>query len=448
MSRRKYTRISSFSAILLTILSLFGQTSSWAMFGVLVEEAIEEDQEFRKRTVPQGGLLPKKTSKKQRTIHKEVVTPRALQQTVTPHALPQTSTASSSHLQRRTLYTQFREILASPPCPLPEMSQITAPQEDQGGSRKWVKFFSEADKETHEWHQKMPKIIMAVRQQNDRGRYFPVETNFAAARLVFVLQDEEPQFKEIPYFFASGWPANAKRSFAQNFSKALTEGKLGEELKAYQNYGLRFITKSYHGGEETELRSASYDPFKDEIQGIMDKELEAKSSIPGKERLQIHSKLMKGSGTEILGKLYFHSEQAIWMTVKDEIIKFRETLKKRSTGDIRSYLTKTLEQAPLDPIRHVFLEICSFYDVCWCCGDTLASCSHTLTLGAPVYVRASGCSAYYDRPFEVRPPYALRNHRQEFPGYEEGKSFSIPEPEQNNDLFQPYIAHSVASDFQ
>lgn len=439
MNWRQYTQISFFSAILLTILSLFGQTPCWAMQGVLVEESIDADQELRKRAVPQGGLLPKKTSKKQRT-HKEVVTPRVL---------PQTSTASSSHSQRRTLYTQFREILASPPCPLPEMNQITASQEDQGGSRKWVKFFCDpTDIKTHEWHQKMPKIIMAVRQQNDKGRYFPVETNFAGARLVFVLQDEEPQFKEIPYFFASGWPANANRPFAHNFSKALADEKLGEELKPYKSYGLRFITKSYQAGEETELRSASYDPFRDEIQGIMDKELEAESSIPGKERLQIHSKLMKGSGAEILGKLYFHSEQAIWMTVKDEITKFRETLKKRSTGDIRSYLSKTLEQAPVDPIRHVFLDICSFYDVCWCCGDTLARCSHTLSLGVPVYVRASGCSAYYDRPFEVKPPYALRDHRQEFPGYEEGRSFSIPGPGQNNDLFQPYVAHSVASDFQ
>lgn len=435
MNQRQYTRISFFSAILLTILSLLGQTPSWAMSGTLVEENIEEAQGFRKRLVPQGGLLPKEISKKQRTIHKEVVT---------PHVLPQTSTASSSHPQRRTLYTQFREILASPPCPLPEMSQITASQEDQGGSRKWVKFFSDpADKEPHEWHQKMPKVIMAVRQQNDRGRYFPGETNFAAARLVFVLQDEESQFKEIPYFFASGWPANAKRSFAQDFSKALEDEKLGEELKPYKGYGLRFITKSYQGGEEKELRSASFNPFKDEIKGIMDKELEEESSIPGKERLQIHSKLMSGSGTEILGKLYFHSEQAIWMAVKDEIAKFKETLKKRSVGDIRSYI-----KAPVDPIRHVFIDICSFYDVCWCCGDTLASCSHTLTLGAPVYVRASGCSAYYDRPFEVRPPYALRNHRQEFSGYEEGRSFSIPEPGQSNDLFQPYVAHSVASDFQ
>ena len=54
------------------------------------------------------------------------------------------------------------------------------------------------------------------------------------------------------------------------------------------------------------------------------------------------------------------------MAVKDEIAKFKETLKKRSTGNILSYLTKTLEQAPVDPIRHVFIDICSFYDSIKC----------------------------------------------------------------------------------
>jgi hypothetical protein len=408
------------------------------MHGILLEESIDADQELRKRIVPQGGLLPKKASKKQRT-QKEFVT---------PPVRTQTSAAFPSHSQRRTLYTQFKEILASPPCPLPEMSQITAPQEDQGGSRKWVKFFSDpTDKETHEWHQKMPDIMMALRQQNGSGEYLPVVTNFATIRLVFVLQDEAPQFREVPYFFVSGWPANANRDSAKKFAKALTKGKLGERLKNYRNYGLRFITKSYKGSAETSLRNSSYDPFRDEIKGIMDKELETESSIPGKERLQIHSKSMEGGGTEILGKLYFHSEQAIWMTVKDEITKFRETHKKRSIGDIRSHLM-TQGQAQVDPIRHVFLDICSFYDMCWCCGDTLASCSHTLTLGAPVCIRASGCKAYYDRPFEVTPPYALRDHRQEFSGYEEGRSYSIPLPGQSNDFYQPYVAHSIASDFQ
>lgn len=429
--------------LVLAMVSFFGKTpNGWAMYDTLVEESGKDNKELKKRNklsvsllVPQRDSLPEKTPKRHCT-HKE-------------DAVTQASAVSSSSSQRRTLYTQFKEILTSPPCPLQEMKQITASQEDQGGSRKWVKFFSDlADKETHEWHQKMPEVIMAVRQQNDRGRYFPVETNFAAARLVFILQDEDPQFIEIPYFFASGWPANANRTSAQNFAKSLAGEKLGEKLKAYKNYGLRFITKSYQDGEEKELRSASFNPFRDEIKGIMDKELEAESSIPGKDRLRIHSKLMERSGTEILGKLYFHSEQSIWMMVKDKITEFREILKKRSMGDIRSYLSKMPGQVEVDPIRHVFLDICSFYDMCWCCGDTLASCSHTLTLGAPVYIRASGCSAYYDRPFEVRPPYALRDHRQEFLGYGEGKSFSIPGPGQSNGPYQPYVAHSIASDFQ
>ncbi|MBY0502157.1 MAG: hypothetical protein K2P93_09210 [Alphaproteobacteria bacterium] len=423
--------------LLLAFTSFLVETTNlWAMHETYEEECAKDPSLPKKRTRTSNSRLADGRDILDDTALKKLCPP-------TPVMVAQALPVSSSASQKRTLFDLFKEILVSEPCPLQEMRQITAPQEDQEGSRKWVKFFSDpTDKEPHEWHQKMPEVITALRQQNDRGKYFPGETNFAVARLIFILQEGNPQIFDIPYFFASGWPANRNKSSALKFAKALAEEKLGEKLKVYKNYGLRFITKSYQGEEEVELRRSSFDPFRDEIKEIMDKELEREDSIPGKDRLQTHSKLMSSPDNEILGKLYFHSEQSIWMTVQNEIAKFKEALKRRSMGDIRSYCSTFP-----DPLRHVFLDICSFYDMCWCCGDTLASCCHTLTLGTQVYVRASGCSAYYDRPFEVRPPYALRDHRKEFLGYEEGKSFQIPVQEGEDTLYKPYIAHSVASDF-
>ena len=196
------------------------------------------------------------------------------------------------------------------------------------------------------------------------------------------------------------------------------------------------------------MRNPRYDPFKDEIKQIMEEESEREDSIPGKERLQTHLKIMSENSSNILGKLYFHSEQSIWMAVKDEIDNFKKKLKRRSSGDIRSIFNKPQELDQSALVDHVFIDICSFYDMCWCCGDTLASCCHTHTLGSQAYIRASGCSAYYDRPFVTKPAYALRDHREEFSGYEEGLAFQMAIKEDESRSYKPYIAHSIVGDFQ
>jgi hypothetical protein len=325
------------------------------------------------------------------------------------------------------------------------MIEITAQQEDQKGSRKWVKSFNNPDaKEAQGWHTKMKKTIESLREENQKEKYLPVETNFAAARLVFVLQGENTETVDIPYFFVSGWPANANRNSAKRFAIDLTNKKLGEPLKDFDKYGLRFITKSYQGIDEKELRKPTYDPYKDEIKGIMEKELQSEDSIPAKERLETHIKLVSSHDSGILAKLYFHSEQSIWMAVKEEIEKFKAKLNNKKKGDIKAYLSNP---SKADSIVHVFLDICSFYDMCWCCGDTLASCCHTKILGAQVYVRASGCNAYYEIRNRNKPSYALRDHREEFNGYKEGRGFEIPS-KANGNIYKPYINHSMASDFQ
>jgi len=427
--------------LLILTLSFFGElSSSWAMMQSLEEKDVKTSTSPKKRKEES----PHKEAKKQKTKIPTSQMPQIPQEELQQQVLKQPGLLQKS-TRPQTFFDQFKDILAAGPNPIQAMTEITAQQEDQKGSRKWVKSFNNPDaKDAHDWHTKMSKTIVSLREENQKEKYLPVETNFAAARLVFILQDGETKVVDIPYFFISGWPANANRESAKRFAKDLNDKKLGASLKDYDMYGLRFITKSYQGKEEKELRKPNYDPYKDEIKEIMEKELKEKESIPAKERLDTHIKLMSANDSGILGKLYFHSEQSIWMTAKEEIEKVKTRLNNKKKGDITSFLSSSPK---VDPLARVFLDICSFYDMCWCCGDTLASCCHTKTLGAQVYVRASGCSAYYDRPFEHKPPYALRDHRKEFNGYEEGCGFEMPS-NTNGNLYKPYINHSMASDFQ
>jgi hypothetical protein len=179
-----------------------------------------------------------------------------------------------------------------------------------------------------------------------------------------------------------------------------------------------------------------YAPFKKEMGDILEEELQNPSRMISDRRLQSHINLVRSEDPNILGKLYLHSEQSIWHCVKDEIRTFREKQKKKSNSNIKNLLAKDQK----DPIDHVVLDICTFYDVCWCCGDTITSCSHTLNLGAKVLVRATGCEAYNDQPLDktVGP---LRDHRSEFQGYIAGAAYELVP------TFRPYIAHATVGDF-
>jgi hypothetical protein len=192
---------------------------------------------------------------------------------------------------------------------------------------------------------------------------------------------------------------------------------------------------TYQGNEEKTIRGREYNPFRKELSDLMQKELLDPTRLISEARLKTHINMFSGEDNNILAKLYFHSEQSIWPCVKEEIDKFRANQKKKSIADIRNHLTKD----QTDPIVSVFLDVCTFYDVCWCCGDTLTSCSHTLDLGAKVFVRASGCEAYYDQPLskEAGP---LRQQREQFSGFRDGKAYELLP------TFKPYIAHAAEED--
>lgn len=404
-----------FLSIIISIFISFSQT--WAMHSFEEEESDTSTVLTRKRRF---GSLGDESAEPQRS---KVARSGSMESPSSES--PSSSAPSSSRFSGTPFFARFQAILASKPCPLPVPTRITVTDEDREGSRRWVKSFETSqDQDAHAWHRNMPKVLSALREANRNGRYFDVDTNFAVARMEIVHSDGKRESIELPYFFVSGWPANGNRDSAKKFAKTLADGKLGESFKDYKSYGLRFMTKSYQGSKEETLLPPSYDSYKSEVKSVMKEELQVKSPIPGPERIQIHTKIMESSDGRILAKLYFHSEQAIWMAIKEEI-----------------------EKRKGSSIKHVIVDICSYYDMCWCCGDTFASCCHTQHLGARVYVRASGCNAYYDQPFQRTPLYALRDHRREFEGYGSGRAFSMPANDNDPDGYRPYIAHSVASDF-
>lgn len=352
------------------------------------------------------------------------------------HTKSSANTVVTSQKPEDKFLTLFRDIMKNGPYPIEPIIGNIAQNEDQDGSRKWVNFFdqdqNEGEKKSHPWHVSSSKIIKEIRTINHNKQYLPADTNFSLARLTFVLTNGDQKEENIPFFFVSGWPANQNKNSVQNFSKELSERKLGEILKDYKDYGLRFITMSYKGTEEENLRTRRYQPYQQELSHIIEKECSDKNPLISQARLQSHINVLSSTNSLILAKLYFHSEQSLWLYVKEKIEKFKATLKKQSIGDIRSHFEQQLQ----DRIQYVILDTCSFYDMCWCCGDSLVSCAHTLNFGEKVIIRASGCMAYYDTILSTGSG-ALRNYQKEFSGFAEGKAYEF-EP-----AYKPYVAHTA-----
>lgn len=350
-----------------------------------------------------------------------------------------------SKQERITLYGKFHKVMSNGRYSITPLVAIKAEDEDREGSRKWVKSF-EMQKEipkSHSWYRKTSRAVERLRSINNEKKYLPVQVNFAAARLTFMVDGQEPEEVEVPFFFISGWPASDLRDGGtiETFSKLLSEERLGEALKPYKHYGLKFITMSYVGGERQQMSDRRYGSHKVRIQEVMDKELEMPLPIVGTTRIKSHLNIVvHDDANDILSQLYFHSEQAIWMYVKEEIGKFTRVLMEKARGNESS--------TPI--IKHALLDICSFYDMCWCCGDTLAGCCHTLTLDIPVYVRSLGCKSYVDRPFlnPEDPYYSLRKDRHLFAGYERGEAFKLPSSVVSDPahIYQPYVAHAANED--
>ena len=80
----------------------------------------------------------------------------------------------------------------------------------------------------------------------------------------------------------------------------------------------------------------------------------------GATRLKFHKKLTK-TKEKIKTKLYFHTEQALRSCIRDAI---------------KVYTSKVGGSS-----HYAVVDICSFYDMCWCCGDVLyGKISSTLLL--------------------------------------------------------------------
>jgi hypothetical protein len=329
---------------------------------------------------------------------------------------------------------QLNGILALEPNPLPLITQpISAEVEDKEGSRKWVPSFK--DPEVHQWHTKMAALVSNV-QRMTIGTSLSGK-NFVIARLCFPLENGKRKEKPLPFIFISGWPNKKDAESGVELSKLLESGKLGGEFKDYE---VRFLTKGFKNGKQT-YNKVRY-KHKDILNVVYEKETKNQDPIPSLKRLSIHKKVMGSEDSVTDGFFqyhYFHSEQALRLVVKEEIEKF----KKSRTGPITKWFLKPQEEK-----TDFIVDICSYYDVCWCCADTLASTCHTLELGFPVYVRATGLNLYSDSPFSKIEPVALRHQRKNFPSYQQGKEGF--ERQQGDDIstYRPYIAHSMKEDWK
>lgn len=340
---------------------------------------------------------------------------------------------------KKNFLKQLNDILTSPPNPLPSITQpISAETEDIDGSRKWVPSFK--DQGVHLWHTEMNTLISNVYNNKQN---LPANTNFAISRLVFSSKDGTKKEYPLHYVFVSGWPANANTIPAEKLSQLLGNEKFGKEFKDYQ---LRFLTKGFKSGKQT-YNAENYN-HKDTLKEVYKKEKNIQNPIPSLSRLNIHKKVMDSDDSVTVGLFqyhYFHSEQALRLVVNEEINKFKESIKKPKIEKIDTFLKTQEEKSDID---HAFLDICSYYDVCWCCSDTLSRTCHTLEFGFPVYVRASGVKPYYDSPFSEIKPVALRYQRKDFPSYKQAKEGF--EMQQGNDIltYKPYIAHSTKEDWK
>jgi len=277
----------------------------------------------------------------------------------------------------------------------------------------------------------MKKTILALRKVNDEALvpFLDPQVNIATVRLTFLTKDGRSTVESIPYFFISGWPANDKKAPLPEFSKKLAEGKLGECLKNYQEYGIRFLTLSYKKETETQLRSRQFEPFRKELKEVFEKEFQSEKVI-GEDRLKAHINILDSDSASLFRSLYFHSEQGIWHAIKEEITKF----KPKSSRDVRSFFQAP---TPSPSLEKVIVDICTLYDMCWCCGDTFASCCHTNTLEVSIVIRTSGIFSYSDQPFKSKP---LREERQKFVSYSTGVAYELVP------TYKPLIAHTATDD--
>lgn len=286
--------------------------------------------------------------------------------------------ARSGTFQRGNSFAQtFQSILQHPPEPL-DMPCMGAKHEQEQGSRRFVQTFP-GTVSADSWHKEALKNVLVFRHAVTIGPKAPApkEANVALARIrFFTEQGDLLEEKALPYFFVSGWPANGNRQGFRDLSSKTIKGPSDQS----NSYGIRLITAEYEGGKETVLCDRNFTPFFEKMHGMMSKERGREDKILGDFRTGAHAKLTESSHQyPIQAKLYFHSEQAMRSAIQDAV-----------EAQIKGKLVKP---------GYAIVDICSYYDMCWGCGDTLSAESHTSSFPIPVYFHASGEKPYFDKPF-------------------------------------------------
>ncbi len=345
------------------------------------------------------------------------------------------------------LYKTFRTILSQGSEPIVDISldPITPEKEEKEGSRRFVPSFVHEEDSTppKEWHKEAEQRVLSFRKYAVGRRFIDYATNVALGRISFFSKKGEPvDFpKEFKHVFLSGWPSNGvieeekdPVKGMETLVKKLKEGAVkikedDEEKEVFQDYGIRFITKDYPQGELAEPRSRHYNPFFEGIQKIMTEEAQGGEPLLGQERRGVHAKLTKkASDWSIQAKLYFHTEQAIRLSIQESIDKYKKS--KMLVGN-----------------HYAIIDICSWFDMCWCCGDTLASQAHLeKKFGLKVYFRFSGMNRYPDFPFNEKKTVRLGDERQKFQTYSDPDGHRVYETQKQP--YRPYVAHMVTEDLK
>lgn len=287
--------------------------------------------------------------------------------------------------------------------------------EMSGGSRRWIQSFQKLysntdakDLKIHDWHRQKSKKVIKVKEESKKPIRLTISsnppvastTNVAKAHLTLVVNGNHVSCK-IKTFFLSSWPSNDVY-------------KNKEILEFSKKYMLSFLTTRYENGKKIPLKDRSYNWFKEDLKNLF---TEHKDNYISQNRLTTH---LQKSDSSDLAFLYFHSEQALRFAVKKKIEEFRKT--------------------HLQKIDYAILDVCSYFDMCWCCGDSLFLSFYNAHLSDPqknpmVFIRASGCYRY-DK---------LRDQRHHFPCYESSQAH--PLPGQDGFQYEPYIAHAIVEDF-
>lgn len=365
-----------------------------------------------------GNNIPTKAGKVESAKGKEKAEAKG---TLTAEPQPHTLPKGDSFLKT------FESILKQAPAPI-EMPVISVENEQAQGSRRFVKPFPSipATPDSAKWHKASIPFVRSFVQAATIGHtpVLPKEVNVALSRVSFFDSSHNLiESEEIPYFFVSGWPANDPREKLKEFSGsfAIKVKNLGPEKS---QYGIHFVTAKYEKGKEIVTRDRAYSPFFKDINLLMNKEKQKEDKVLQDTRIDAHTKLTSPlvvcQTNDIRGKLYFHSEQGMRSVIKDKIQKKKQAPSSQS-------------------IAYAIVDICSRYDMCWCCGDVLCSSAHTDDLGLKVFFHVVGEFGYTDRPFNEKGGKALREKRTEFSGYESGKAYE-------HGPYKPYIAHATLQD--